>query len=103
MASTLKANRKYQHLYAITRYAPHADEKTPLDLRFTVTKVVTDAEYAQQEVNRLNELNKEKGYCYFFQITRFEEVPTSAQPISPMELGAPESASPLTTLPERLG
>ena len=86
MGNLLKANRKYQHLYAIVRHWTKADEKAPVDLRFSVTKVVSDGNYAEREVNRLNELNADKDYYYFTQITRFEEVPIEAEPIAPVQL-----------------
>lgn len=84
MGGTMKPNKKYQHIYAIVRYATNADDKTPIDLRFFVTKVVTDGNYADREVKRLNELNKDKDYCYFSQITRFEEVPVTTEEIKPI-------------------
>ena len=86
MGNALKPNRKYEHLYAIVRYVTNADEATPIDLRFLVTKVVSDGNYAQREANRLNTLNKDKDYHYFVQITRFEEVPPAAAPVPPMLL-----------------
>jgi hypothetical protein len=84
----LKPNRKYEHLFAIIRHATKADEHMPLDLRFVVTKVVTDPSYAQQEVNRLNELNDGKGYYYFTQITRIEEFPVKAEPTPSVQMPA---------------
>jgi hypothetical protein len=78
MSDELKPNRKYGHLYAIVRYESDASPNTPIDFRVTIKKVVEDAAYAQQEVERLNQLNKGKGCCYFFQATRFESHPVSS-------------------------
>src|SRR3954451_11557417 len=83
MAETLKPNRKYQHIYAIIRYETDAGEETPVDLRFTVKKVVSDPHYAEQEVKRLNNLNQEKGSYYFWQVTRFEDTALESQSCAP--------------------
>lgn len=90
MADTLKPNKKYGHLYAIIRFETDEDTKTPIDLRVTVKKVVNDPHYAAREVERLNELNKEKGSYYFYQITRFEEVPVEVRDVAPLRFGATE-------------
>jgi len=79
MAADLKPSKKYQHIYAILRYETDAGENVPIDLRVTVKKVVVDPQFADQEVKRLNELNKDKGCHYFVQITRFEDVPIEIQ------------------------
>jgi hypothetical protein len=79
MAASLKPSKKYQHAYAIIRYETDADEKAPIDLRVTVKKVVVDPHYAESEVKRLNELNKDKGSYYFCQLTRFEDAPVEFQ------------------------
>jgi hypothetical protein len=90
MADMLKPNKKYGHLYAIIRYETDADPMAPIDLRVTVKKVVSDPHYAAREVERLNELNKEKGSYYYYQITRFEEVPVEVQDVAPVRSGATE-------------
>lgn len=82
MAGAMKPNKKYQHIYAIIRYETDADECSPIDLRITVKKVVVDPHFADQEVKRLNELNKDKGAYYFSQVTRFEDVPVEVQEVS---------------------
>jgi hypothetical protein len=48
------------------------DDKTPWDIRVTVTRVVWDEETARSEVERLNQLNREKGAVYFWQSTRVD-------------------------------
>ena len=102
MASALKPNRRFEHLYAITRYATQGDDQMPLDLRFTVTKVVTDSNYAQEEVNRLNQLNKDKGYYYFSQITRLEEVPVRSEPVPTQQRVNADSANGARGVPTPL-
>lgn len=87
----MKPNRKYAHLYAVVRYATEADELTPIDMRFSIIKVVADPHYANQEAARLGGLNEGKGYHYFVQIARFEDVPIVAQPVPPINLPLPEA------------
>jgi len=84
----MKPNRKYQHGYAIIRYETDADVDAPIDLRITVKKVVVDPHYAENEVKRLNELNKDKGSYCFCQVTRFEDALVEIQTVPPMQLTA---------------
>jgi len=88
----MKPNRKYQHMYAIIRYETDADINAPIDLRITVKKVVVDPHYAEKEVKRLNELNKDKGSYYFCQVTRFEDAPVEVQALAPMQLTATDES-----------
>jgi hypothetical protein len=88
----MKPNRKYQHMYAIIRYETDADMNAPIDLRITVKKVVVDPHYAEKEVKRLNELNKDKGSYYFCQVTRFEDAPVEVQALPPMQLTATDES-----------
>jgi hypothetical protein len=81
MSDSLKPNRKYGHVYAIVRYETDADLSTPIDLRVTVKKIVTDPQYGEAEVERLNELNKDKGCHYFMQVTRLEEAPLHVEAV----------------------
>jgi hypothetical protein len=90
MTGNLKPNKKHRHIYAIIRYEADAGEGVPIDFRITVKKVVVDPDYADREVKRLNELNKDKGSYYFSQLTRFEDVPLEAHELSPVELTATE-------------
>lgn len=90
MAEALKPNKKFGHVYAIIRYESDADEMTPIDLRVTVKKVVCDPDYAEKEVQRLNELNKERGSHYFYQVTRFEDALVAAQTVPPVQIGVTE-------------
>jgi hypothetical protein len=90
MADALKPNKKYGHLYAIIRYETEADPMTLIDLRVTVKKVVCDPHYAAREVERLNELNKEKGCYYFSQVTRLDEAPVEVQEAATVQAGSAE-------------
>lgn len=90
MASELKPSKKYQHIYAILRYESDAGPETPIDFRVTVKKVVVDPHYADKEVKRLNDLNREKGAYYFCQVTRFEEAPAETQSVPTMQWTASE-------------
>jgi hypothetical protein len=82
MMSELKPPRpKYEHVYAIVRWATDAPDDSPLDFRITVKKVVTDPGYAEREVQRLNGLNSDKGSYYFFQLTRFEAEAPQTVPV----------------------
>lgn len=83
----MKPNKKYEHLYAIVRYERNVDGNLLIDLRVTVKKIVTDGDYAAQEVARLNELNADKGAYYFFQVTRFESPPVDVVPVPPLDVG----------------
>jgi hypothetical protein len=76
---------KYQQIYAILRYETDADEKAPIDLRITVKKVVVDPQYAEREVKRLNELNRDRAAYYFCQVTRFEDVPVGVHAVPAMQ------------------
>ena len=89
-AGALKSNRKHEHLYAIIRYETDADEMTPVDLRFVVKKVVTDPQYAEDEVRRRNDLNAGKRSYYFFQVTRLEEPAIEARTLASSQSSAAE-------------
>jgi hypothetical protein len=71
-----RPNANYDHVYAIIRLDK---EVAAYDLSnknwVVVKKVVRSKEVAEQEVNRLNRLNSDKGCEYFYQITRLEREP----------------------------
>ncbi len=90
MAGAMKPNKRHEHVYAIIRHETDADENSPIHLRVTVKKIVSDPQYAETEVKRLNELNKDKGSYYFYQVTRFEDAPVEARAISPMQWAGSE-------------
>jgi len=79
-------------MYAIIRYETDADMNVPIDLRITVKKVVVDPQYAEEEVKRLNELNKDKGSYYFCQVTRFEDTPVEVQALPQIQLTATDES-----------
>ena len=89
MADSLKPNKKYGHLYAIIRHDTFC--QAPINIQVTVKKVVSDPVYAAREVERLNELNSEKGCYYFYQITRFEEVPVEVRDRAALQSSATEA------------
>jgi hypothetical protein len=55
--------------FAIVRIDAHFQRDED---RFTVTRIVWDETFAESEVARLNELNRDKGSRYFWQATRAE-------------------------------
>jgi hypothetical protein len=69
-----EANARYEQVYAIVRFqAIHARDRGQLRQRdFAVVKIVRTEESAQEEVQRLNSLNRRKGCAYFYQATRME-------------------------------
>lgn len=71
--STAQPSLKYDHVYAIIRWDKYLESITsPLSNCFTVKKIVWTEEEAQAEVDRLNQLNGDKGSDYFYQVTRLE-------------------------------
>lgn len=62
---------KYSPAYAIIR-VDHYLETTDINTLYTVKKIVKSIERAEEEVQRLNDLNKDKKCKYFFQYTRIE-------------------------------
>jgi hypothetical protein len=70
-------NSRYDHAFAVVRANFFDDPSlTPADLvglhRITVIRVVWSQRKAQEEVQRLNELNGDKGCVYFSCVTRIE-------------------------------
>jgi hypothetical protein len=93
MMGELKPPRpKYEHVYAIIRWEKRANKNTPINLRFTVKKIVVDPAYAEREVERLNKLNGEKGSYYFSQLTRFEAEPIETVPVPSITVDASRRA-----------
>jgi hypothetical protein len=62
-----------KQVYAILRYDEFQDPATLIENRVTVTGVVRDEATARAEVQRLNDLNAEKGSRYYWQATRLVE------------------------------
>ena len=70
---TESPNAKYDHVYAIIRLDRDAVTGGIPDRNLVmVKKVVRSKEVAEQEVERLNRLNTDKGCEYYYQITRLE-------------------------------
>ncbi|MBY0325266.1 MAG: hypothetical protein K2Q30_00010 [Gemmataceae bacterium] len=66
-------NAKYDHIYAIIRLDRDVISGGIIDRnQVMVKKVVLSKEKAEQEVDRLNRLNSDKGCEYYYQITRLE-------------------------------
>jgi len=69
-------NAKYDHIYAIIRLDRDVISGGIIDRnQVMVKKVVLSKEKAEQEVDRLNRLNTDKGCEYYYQITRLEREP----------------------------
>ena len=66
-----KPNFRYEHVYPIVRLDHHfpVDPSYPNN-SITVVKVMVSEELAKREVDRLNELNGNKGSTYFSCISR---------------------------------
>jgi len=62
-----------KQVYAILRYDEFQDPASPIENRVTVTRVVRDEATARAEVQRLSDLNAEKGSRYYWQATRLVE------------------------------
>ena len=62
-----------KQVYAILRHDQFQDPATPIENRVTVTRVVCDEATARAEVQRLNDLNAEKGSRYYWQATSLAE------------------------------
>lgn len=75
--STDRPSSQYDHVYAIIR-VDRDDGISGISNRdrITVKKVVRLKERAEQEVERLNKLNADKGCEYFYQLTRLEIEPS---------------------------
>ena len=69
-------NAKYDHIYAIIRLDRDVISGGIIDRnQVMVKKVVLSKEKAEQEVDRFNRLNTDKGCEYYYQITRLEREP----------------------------
>lgn len=65
----LRPNATFDHVYAIVRVDRYSADAVPT---ITVKQIVWSQEAAEQEVERLNVLNRPKGAGYFWQVTRLE-------------------------------
>jgi putative addiction module component (TIGR02574 family) len=73
-----KPNRRFKHVDAIVRCDDYSVD-VPLSERITVKEIVTDPDFAESEVKRLNELNHDKRCFYFSQLTRFQGAPLASE------------------------
>ena len=68
----LSRNLKYEHVFAIVRVDSFHHHDATAEDTITVKKIVLSRQLAEEEVARLNALNRDKGCRYFWQITRLE-------------------------------
>lgn len=87
----LKPSLKSMDVYAIVRYDRFHGADTPVESCIGVKKVVTDADYAEREVEQLNRPNGDKDSHYFPQLTRLQ--------IAPLESSLTVTESALETAP----
>lgn len=62
--------RIYKPAFAVVRVDEFHDATTPWNIRITVKEVVQTEKEAQEEVERLSEVNRGKQCQYFWQHTR---------------------------------
>jgi hypothetical protein len=67
--------RQKHQVFAVLRVDDFLSPDTPIETKVTVKQVVSSQENAEREVKRLTRLNGEKGCRYFWQATRFVELP----------------------------
>jgi hypothetical protein len=78
----MQPNPRYDHAYAIVRVDTFQGPDVAWENKITVKSIVSNAAAARAEVERLNQLNKDKGCIYFWQITRLEKEAPEASPLS---------------------
>ena len=64
--------KDYQHVYAIIRVDEYLGDLISLQSKITVKEIVWNRDKAEQEVERLNQINSDKGCSYFWQLTRLD-------------------------------
>ena len=69
-----RPNARYDHVFAVVRVDTFHHPSAPTKDMITVKEVLWDKEAAEQEVERLNRLNADKGAVYFWKITRLERI-----------------------------
>jgi len=67
--------RQKNQVFAVLRVDEFQGADAPIETKVTVKQVVSSQEIAEREVERLTRLNGEKGCRYFWQATRFVELP----------------------------
>jgi hypothetical protein len=66
---------KYRHVYAVLRVDQADALEISLEERISVTKVLWTEQDASLEVERLNNLNADKGCKYLWLVTRLVDEP----------------------------
>jgi hypothetical protein len=87
------------HLYAIVRVELDAGDETPWEHRITVKEIVADADQADAEVRRLNELNRDKKCYYFSTITRLKGYTIEVEEPHGLGAGSAAGAQPAQDAP----
>lgn len=67
--------RTKEQVFAIIRIDEFHGPETTIKNKVTVKQVVNTLEIAEREVERIMRLNVDKGCSYFWQATRFVELP----------------------------
>jgi hypothetical protein len=62
--------RTKQHVFAVVRVDEFHTPDVPWNIRVTVKEIVMSEQEARLEVQRLNDLKKDKRCIYFWQVTR---------------------------------
>jgi hypothetical protein len=65
--------KSQKQVYAVLRYDEFQSPATPIENRISVIRVVHNEATAKAEVQRLSDLNSQKGCRYFWQATRLAE------------------------------
>jgi hypothetical protein len=65
---------KYQ-VFAVLRVDEYYTSDTPIEQKVIVKEIVSTQEIAEREVERLTRINADKRCRYFWQVTRFVELP----------------------------
>lgn len=96
--SELNGTSKLDQVFAIVRVDSfHHHDAAPEDT-ITVKKIVLNRQLAEDEVARLNALNRDKGCSYFWQVTRLER---SGEPAKEAAGASGNSTSMTTTATDR--
>ena len=67
--------RQKHQVFAVLRVDEFHDADTPIETKVTVKEIVGSQEIAEREVERLTQVNGDKRCRYFWQATRFVELP----------------------------
>jgi hypothetical protein len=67
--------RQKKQVFAILRFDDFHTADVRIENKITVKQIVSSQEIAEREVERLTRLNAEKGCRYWWQATRFVELP----------------------------